>query len=180
MKYDICIAGFGGQGVMLLGQMLGRAACDAGLNATFCPSYGPEQRGGTANCSVVISDTDIGSPIVAYPGILVCFNRAALAKFLPVLQPNGILVLNTSQAALSDVTRSDITLVDVPADKLALELGSPKVANVIVLGALVKKSGVLTMEQVESVVLAKLAKKPPLLQMNKDALQRGAQLADAV
>lgn len=175
MKVNILIAGFGGQGVMLIGQTLGFAACEAGKKATFFPSYGPEQRGGAANCSVVISDEEIGSPVVSSPDVLVCFNHTALEKFLPQLKPGGILIANSSLADVSAIDRTDIDVVAVPTDDLAREMGNAKVANVIMLGAVVKKTGVLKLEEAEATVLKKLAKKPHLLELNKQAIARGAE-----
>ena len=178
MKHDILIAGFGGQGVMLVGQLLGYAACGAGKQATFFPSYGPEQRGGAANCSVVISDDDIGSPVVLSPNVLVCFNQTALDKFLPQLKPGGVLVANSALVDCAAVTRSDIEKVALPVDALAQKVGSTKVANVIMLGAIVKKTGVLTLAEAEAAVLSKLAKKAEFIEMNQRALALGAAQID--
>jgi 2-oxoglutarate ferredoxin oxidoreductase subunit gamma len=173
VKYNILIAGFGGQGVMLVGQMLGYAACDIGKKATFFPSYGPEQRGGAASCSVVISDEEIGSPVVLSPNVLVCFNRTALDKYLSELRPKGLLIVNSSSTDCETITRDDIEVLEVPADDLALEMGNAKVANVIMFGAIVCKTGVLSLEGAKDVVLKKLAKKPQLQELNNRAFDCG-------
>jgi len=175
MSTKFLIAGFGGQGVILVGQLLGLAATAAGRRATFYPSYGPEQRGGTANCSVVISDEEIGSPLVTRPDALVCFNAAALNKFLPQLRPGGQLFINSSLIPSEEVERKDIELISLPINSLAAELGSDKVANIIMFGALVSRTGSVPLEYAEKIMLEKMARKPELLELNKKALLRGAQ-----
>lgn len=177
MKYNILITGFGGQGVMLLGQMLSYAAIHAGMNATFYPSYGPEQRGGTANCSVVIAEHEIGSPIVTKPNVLVCFNAAALEKFLPRLQAGGILFANTSLIDDASITRADVEIVKLPLTEMANEIGSQKVANIIMFGAVVAKTGALPMEALEATLVKQLGHKPELLELNKQALLVGSKAA---
>ena len=175
MKLQILIGGFGGQGVMLVGQTLGLAACDAGKKATFFPSYGPEQRGGAANCSVMLSDDEIGSPLVSTADVLICFNHTAMNTFLPRLKSGGVLIANSSLVDMADIGRTDIETVAVPIDDLARELGNPKVANVIMLGAVVAKIGVLPLEEVERTVLKKLASKPQLVDINRKAFACGTE-----
>lgn len=173
MIKNILIGGFGGQGVILVGQMLGYASIAAEKNATFFPSYGPEQRGGTANCSVVISDEEIGSPVVTAPDVLVCFNSTALEKFLPQLKPGGLLLVNSSQVSAEMITRTDIRTVQIPINQLADELGSPKVANIIMYAAIVSQTGVISIEQAEKTALEKLARKPQFLELNRAAFACG-------
>lgn len=173
MNYTMLIAGFGGQGVVLMGQMVGYAAIAAGKHATFYPSYGPEQRGGTANCSVVVSDDEIGSPVVTKPNVLVCFNAAALDKFIPQLLPGGILFVNVSQINAEKLNKTGIEIVKIPVNQLAETIGSPKVANIIMLGAVIKKLGVFDLEFAEQAVSEKLGSKPALLELNKKALHQG-------
>lgn len=157
----------------MIGQMMGYAAMLAGKNAAFYPSYGPEMRGGAASCSVVIADTEIGSPVVTRPNVLICFNAAALEKFGPSLRKGGILIANSSLIKKQDIKRNDVEVVNIPLNNLAEEIGSPKVANIIMLGAVVKKIGAFPMEYAEKVVLEKLKSKPELLELNKKALQCG-------
>lgn len=176
MNFNMLISGFGGQGVVLIGQMIGRAAMAAGKNATFYPSYGPEQRGGTASCSVVISDAEIGSPVASRPNVLVCFNTAALEKFGPFLQKGGLLIANSSQIKERDCPQTDFDIIRIPINNLAEEIGSPKVANIIMMGAVIKKTGAFPIEYAEKVVLEKLKSKPDLLELNKKALCCGAAL----
>ncbi len=134
MEQSLLIAGFGGQGVMLIGKTLSHASVDAGKFSTFFPAYGAEQRGGTANCYVVISDDDIGAPLGDRMDDLIVMNDPSLNKFLYKLVPGGTLFINSS-IVKSDITRSDIKVVKAPVTELALELGSAKVLNIIMLGA---------------------------------------------
>ncbi len=147
---DVVIAGFGGQGVMLIGNLLAYAAMEAGLNVTYMPVYGPEMRGGTANCAVVISDDDIGSPIIHSPISLIIMNRPSLDKFQPRMQDDGIMIVNTSlvDAELADTKR--IRAYSVPCNEIANELGNVRMANMVAAGAYAQATGVLTIEQVQT------------------------------
>lgn len=167
------IGGFGGQGVIMLGQMLGAAAISSGKNATFYPTYGPEQRGGTANCAVVISDKEIGSPIVTRPDVLICFNQTALEKFLPTLKPGGMLFVNSSQFSKEHTFRGDFYVIRVAADTLAQELGNAKVANAIMMGAVIQKTEICTPEHAEAGIVEELMSKSQLHEVNIKALKCG-------
>ncbi|MBN2049678.1 MAG: 2-oxoacid:acceptor oxidoreductase family protein [Spirochaetales bacterium] len=138
MYEGLIFAGFGGQGVILSGKLLCIAAMNEGKHVSHIPSYGAEMRGGTANCSVIVSDDEIGSPLVPHPTAAVVLNNPSLIKFEPRLQPGGLLVYNTS---LIDVKpqRTDITIVGIDANDLAQAEGSSRAANMIALGLLVKK-----------------------------------------
>jgi 2-oxoglutarate ferredoxin oxidoreductase subunit gamma len=143
MQEEYLFAGFGGQGVMFAGQLLAFAAMDAGLEVTWIPSYGPEMRGGTAHCYVVLSDKPIGSPVVRYPGVVIAFNIPSYDKYEALVAPGGLVAYNSTLITRPDL-RTDITYLPVPASTLAEELGNLKLANVIMLGA------VLTMQPVIS------------------------------
>lgn len=147
MQTEIVIAGFGGQGILFAGQILARAAMALGRNVTWLPSYGPEMRGGTANVTVIISDEEIGSPLVPQPQVALVFNLPSLQKYEPLVKPGGVLVFNSSLIH-QPVRRTDITVVPVPANDIALELGSDKTANMVALGALVAATGVLPLDNV--------------------------------
>jgi len=135
MERNLMVAGFGGQGVMLLGKMLSYATCEAtDKNVTFFPSYGAEQRGGTANCYVVISDEEVGAPLGDAMDDLIVMNDPSLNKFLYKLVPGGTLFINSS-IVTSRVERTDVKVVSVPVTEMALEMGNPKVLNIIMLGA---------------------------------------------
>jgi 2-oxoglutarate ferredoxin oxidoreductase subunit gamma len=174
MYQDVIIAGFGGQGVMLIGNLLAYAGMAQDLNVTYIPVYGPEMRGGTANCTVVVSDEDIGSPIIQTPLSLIIMNRPSLDKFQPKLQDNGVLVVNSSlvDPALADAGR--VTLVEVPANEIADGIGNTRMANMVALGAYVQATGVVGLDVVqkslESVISAHYAH---LIPKNAEALQAG-------
>jgi len=136
MKKEVILSGFGGQGVMSIGKNLVEAAVAEELEASWVPSYGPEMRGGTANCTVIISDERIGAPLVENPTEVVAMNRAALAKFEKRVAPGGTVFVNSSIIP-DKVAREDVTAVYVPCDEIAAELGNAKVANMVMLGAYV-------------------------------------------
>lgn len=130
-----CIfAGFGGQGTLLIGKFLACAGLMEGKEVTWLPSYGPEMRGGTANCSVVVSDKPIAAPVISSPDVVIAMNHPSLVKFEPTVKPGGVLIINSS---LTDAksTREDLTVAYVPATEIAEQVGNPKGANVVILGA---------------------------------------------
>lgn len=172
MEKSILVAGFGGQGVMLTGQLLGYAATRAGLNASFYPAYGPEQRGGTASCTVVVSEDEISTPVVNSFDIQIILNEPSRVKFLPRLKPGGLLILNQSMA-LSRIEREDVRVIPVKAIDIARGLGSDKVANIVLLGALMRGTNLFPMSCLEATLREKLAKKPDLLETNMLAFQAG-------
>jgi len=181
MYSDLKIAGFGGQGIMLMGQVLAYAGLSEEKQVLWIPSYGPEMRGGSANCTVVISDQEIGSPMISTPNNLIIMNQPSLDKFEKELKPGGVLVLNTSMATYNsnDSThRTDIRLIKVPATEIARELGNPKVANMVVLGAFLKVQPWVKKETVIEILKEKVLKeKTNLVQINIDALDRGEKAA---
>ncbi len=134
MQNDVIMAGFGGQGVLLIGKMLAYAGMHEGKEVSWLPSYGPEMRGGTANCTVVISDRPVGSPVIRSPRAVLAMNLPSLDKFEPDVRPGGLLLINTSLIARKS-TRDDVTIIDVPANEIANELGNPRGANMVALGA---------------------------------------------
>ena len=144
MYFDVIMAGFGGQGVMLIGNLLAYAAMNQGKNVTFFPSYGVEMRGGTANCTVVISDEEIGSPIVGSPKSLIIMNKPSLDKFQPRPEKSGILIFNSSLIDKKYITRNDIEIIDIPMNELSMNIsGGSRLANMIAIGAFVKKTKVV-------------------------------------
>jgi 2-oxoglutarate ferredoxin oxidoreductase subunit gamma len=136
MTYEITLAGFGGQGILFLGKMIALAGMLEGKEVSWIPSYGPEMRGGTANCSVVVSDRRIGSPVVSHPNVLVAMNRPSLEKFEPKVQPAGFVLINKTLIEIPH-TRHDVDVAYVEITGLAGELGNPRLANVVALGALI-------------------------------------------
>ena len=172
MKSSLIIGGFGGQGIMLMGKLIGYTACEEGLEVSFLPSYGPEQRGGTANCRVVISRRRIGSPIEPKINVLIAMNEPSLKRFEGIVKEEGFIFVNSS--ITSAKSSRNARAFYVPADEIAYEIGSKKVANIVMLGAYMAKTGVLSEEALESVLIEKFAGKPELLEMNRIALARGA------
>lgn len=176
MERNLMVAGFGGQGVMTLGKFLAEATCDStDKNVTFFPSYGAEQRGGTANCYVVISDDDIGAPLGDHMDDLIVMNDPSLSKFLYKLVPGGTLYINSS-IVKSEITRTDIKVVKAPVTELALEMGSAKVLNIIMLGVYMGYTQVVPEDVVWSTIEHKLGKKPALLPLNRQAFDLGLKL----
>ena len=177
METNLCVAGFGGQGVMSLGKFLAQATCDStDKNVTFFPSYGAEQRGGTANCFVVISDGLIGAPLGDVMDDLIVMNGPSLAKFLPTLKEGGTLFINSSIVDEKEVTRSDVKLVKAPVTEMALEMGNAKVLNVIMLGVYVGYTEVVPPDVVWDTIEHKLGSKPKLLPLNKQAFEKGLEI----
>lgn len=173
MKKQITISGFGGQGVMSIGKSLVEAAVAEGLHATWVPSYGPEMRGGTANCEVVLSVEPVGSPVFTYPTELIAMNLPSLHKFEDKVQPGGIIFVNSSIIS-QKVTRADVKAVYVPCDTIADELGNKKVSNMVMLGAYIAATGVLKPETIRQ-MLAHIftGPKAKLVDLNMKALERG-------
>jgi len=172
MKLDVMFAGFGGQGIMLIGQMVAYAGMGEGKQVSWLPSYGPEMRGGTAYCSVVVSDDPIGSPVNRNPSCCVVMNRPSLEKFAPKVKTGGLLVVNSSLIPIT-AERDDIDELLVPCNDLAMELGTGKAANMVVLGALVGRTDVVKLESLDLLVDRQFAKKPKFIPLNKEALRVG-------
>ncbi len=176
MQAEVMFAGFGGQGIMLSGKIWAVAAMAAGHEVVWIPSYGPEMRGGTAYCTVVLADRPIGSPVISSPGHLLVMNRPSLEKFAPVMKPDGVCMVNSSLIPIES-GRADIDELRVPCNDLAIELGNPKVANIIALGAFAARADLLDFELVREAVRKTFAAKPKLIPLNMDALDRGKQVA---
>lgn len=174
---ELLAAGFGGQGIMMLGQLVAYSGIEDGRNVTWIPSYGPEMRGGTANCSCVISDEPVGSPIVTSGDVVVVMNQPSLAKFEHSAKKGGILIYDSDLVTYPN-HRTDCTVIPVPSQTIAAELGSSKVANIVMLGVLVEASKMVSEEAVDHVIREKLgAKKPKFLPMNLAAYERGKEIA---
>lgn len=172
-------AGFGGQGVMVLGQLVAYAGIDEGRFVTWMPSYGPEMRGGTANCGVVVSDAEIGSPFVSKADVVVTFNQPSLDKYESIVKPGGTLIYN-SDISKYDSPRGDIKVFPVPASSLAHGVGNDKALNIVMLGALTGLSDVVDCETALKVIREKLgAKKPQYLESNLNAFEEGRKAVTA-
>jgi 2-oxoglutarate ferredoxin oxidoreductase subunit gamma len=177
MQTEVIFAGFGGQGVLFAGQILAFAAMDAGHNVTWLPSYGPESRGGTANCTVVIADEEIGSPAVKYPKAAVVMNLPSLDKFEPLVAPGGVLIVNSSLVNRNP-TRNDIIWVMIPAQEIAEMSGPRRLLNMVMLGALLDKLPILSLDEIKAALSAHLPERhKKLLPNNMAALDKGAAFA---
>jgi len=176
MQREVQFAGFGGQGIMLMGQILAQAAMIEGFEVVWIPSYGPEMRGGTAYCTVVLGDRPIGSPIIRNPLHLVAMNRPSLEKFAPTVKPGGVIFVNASIIPVAS-GRSDVDELRVPIVELAQEMGNVKAANIIALAAFVARSAVVPFEALERAVQEKFAEKPKLIPLNLKALEVGRKAA---
>ena len=175
MKIDIVISGFGGQGVLFAGRLLALAGMQQGKHVTWIPSYGPEMRGGTAHVTVIISDHEIGSPIVRNPGGVLALNNPSLDKYESLVKAGGVLVYNRSLIGEAfQAERSDIHYVAVPANDIAEDIGNIKTVNMVGLGALVAATGILPLLAVTQALRDHLADDDPdLLAMNESALRQG-------
>jgi 2-oxoglutarate ferredoxin oxidoreductase subunit gamma len=172
MQSEIMFAGFGGQGILLSAKIIAHAAMEEGREVAWVPSYGPEMRGGTAYCTVVISDRLIGSPIIRNPMHLVAMNRPSLEKFAPMVKPNGIILVNSS---LIDIPsgRTDVDELRVPVNDIAVELGNVRSANIVALGAFVARSRLVSRETLQACVKSEISKKAKLIPLNMEALEKG-------
>jgi len=177
MQREIIISGFGGQGVLFAGQLLAYAALENNLFVTWIPSYGPEMRGGTAHCTVIISEDEIGSPLIRNPNAVVVLNLPSLDKYEDLLIEGGVLIVNSSLIERK-VKRNDIDTIYVPANEIAEELGNLRLANMVILGALVTYLKVYSIESLgESLKLHLPERHQHLLKQNLEAMRRGAEIA---
>ena len=176
MQSEVMFAGFGGQGILLSGKLLAHAAMEEGHEVAWVPSYGPEMRGGTAYCTVVISDRPIGSPVIKNPTHLVAMNRPSLEKFAAVIKPHGIILINSSLITI-EADRPDCDVLKVPATDLAKKLGNARAANVVAIAAFVARSGIVGIETLRKCVENEFSRKPKLIPMNMAALEAGIEAA---
>jgi len=175
MQQEVIISGFGGQGVLFTGQLLAYTGMDENKAVTWIPSYGPEMRGGTANCTVVVSDEEIGSPFVKNPTAVIAMNLPSLDKYENLVKPGGTLVVNSSMVNRK-VDRDDIKVIALPANDIAESLGSKRSVNMVMLGALLGNLDILSLEAVEAALEGHLPERhKKFLDGNKQALRKGAE-----
>jgi len=173
MHEEIIVSGFGGQGALFAGQLLTYTGMDEGWHVTWIPSYGPEMRGGTAHCIVILSDDDIGSPIIRRPTMAIVMNPASMDKYEPLVKPGGLLVAN-STLVRDRSKRDDIEAIYIPANDLASELGNVRMANVILLGAMLGTREVVSLKGIEHTLESHLPEeRRKIIEPNKRALARG-------
>ena len=176
---DVIMAGFGGQGVMLIGNLLAQAGLEQGLEVSFIPVYGAEMRGGTANCYVVISDEPVGAPKVNKADYLVVLNDPSLMRFKNAVVPGGTIFVNSS-VVTHDVGRDDVHVVKVDAGSIAYELGNPRVMNLVIVGAIIGYTDLLPAQNVLETAFKKLgAKRPEMNPLNEAAFKRGLEIGKA-
>lgn len=176
MQSEVMFAGFGGQGILLSGKILAEAAMEEGLEVAWVPSYGPEMRGGTAYCTVVISDKPVGSPIIRNPMHLVAMNRPSLEKFATMVRKGGVVLINSSLIPSSS-GRTDVDEIRIPVTDIAKALGSVKISNIVALGAFVARSKIIRFESIEHAVKNEFKKKKDFITLNITALQEGKKAA---
>ena len=176
-QVEVIISGFGGQGALFAGQLLAYAGIAENLRVTWIPSYGPEMRGGTANCTVILSDEEIGAPIIRHPDVAVVLNLPSMEKYERAVKSGGLLIVNESLVSLRS-DREDLRVVYVPASETATELGNPRMANLVLLGALIRATGIVTVETVVSELGQHISERHrKWLEPNKVALRKGAEMA---
>lgn len=176
MKTNVILAGFGGQGMLLIGKLLSLAAMDEGKEVCWLPSYGPEMRGGTANVTVTISDDPIGSPVVSTPEAAAVMNQPSLEKFAPAIVPGGLLIVNESLVKVRS-DRTDIAVMYLPANDLANGIGAKRSPNIVVLGAYVALTNVVGEASVHEQIRHQFGRKPQIAELNLRALQLGIDAA---
>ena len=180
MQKEIIIAGFGGQGVLFGGQVIAYAAMDSGKEVTWIPSYGPEMRGGTANCTVIIADEEIGSPLVKNPPLAIALNLPSFDKYEEVLAPGGTLVVNQSMVDRG-AKRDDINVIFVPCNEIAEEIGDKRLLNMVAVGALLTALPELSLKDIEKALESHLPERHKrLLPKNYEALKRGFEAGQKV
>ncbi len=178
MHQEIIMGGVGGQGIMVIGHLLAQAAFMENLNVTYMPIYGVEKRGGQADCTVVISSEEIGSPIVGLPQSCIILSRSSLLKYAPRIQPHGLLLLNSSLVDPKEVPRKDLEILPVPAMKISQDLGNDRLANMVVIGAFVEKTRAVSIDSLIAALPKILDERyHSLIPANTEAIRKGAEYA---
>ncbi len=176
MREEIIMAGFGGQGIMSMGQLLAYAGMKEGKEVSWMPSYGPEMRGGTANCTVIVSDSRIPSPLSSRPDTLIVMNLPSLNKFAPIVKKGGTIILNSSLID-SEVKRDDVEVIEIPANEIANKLGNSRIANMVVLGAYLTHHKIIDIATVKESLKSVLSERHHnLIPLNEKALDRGTEI----
>ena len=178
MRYDVLIAGFGGQGALLAGNLLSYAALDEGKNVSYFPAYGVEKRGGSATCTVVIAEGAVGSPVVGQPSALIALNQSSLDRFGTRVRAGGVCVINSSLVDVATLKRDDITIVPVAMNEIATELGDPRMVNMVALGAYVALSGAVEIASLAGALKEALPERNHrFIPANLQAIEAGAAVA---
>jgi 2-oxoglutarate ferredoxin oxidoreductase subunit gamma len=175
MRHDLFIAGFGGQGVLLAGNLLSYAAIKEDKNVSFFPAYGVEKRGGAAMCTIVIADGEVGSPVVGNPSVSVLLNQLSFDKYAPKVKSGGVCIVNSSLVDCSGCSRDDMELIAIPMNDIANGLGDPRMMNMVAVGAYVAKSGALSAASLEEALKSALPERNHrFIPANLKAIEAGA------
>ena len=175
MRHDVFIAGFGGQGVLLAGNLLGYAALSEGKNVSYFPAYGVEKRGGAAMCTVVIANGDVGSPVIGNPSVTIVLNQLSLDKYGAKVKPGGVCIINSSLIDSSAFVRDDIEIIRIPMNDIALRIGDSRLVNMVATGAYVQKTGAVSLASLtEALKKALPERNHRFLPMNIQAIEAGA------
>jgi 2-oxoglutarate ferredoxin oxidoreductase subunit gamma len=178
MQIEIIISGFGGQGVLFAGQLLAYCALDNDKQVTWFPSYGPEMRGGTAHCTVIISDEEIGSPVIKNPSVAIVMNLPSLDKYEMEVKEGGILIVNSSLVDRSP-QRTDIDVLEIPANEIAEEIGDRRLVNLVLIGVLLQRLPIFSIDQLGASLNQHIPDRHrDMLQLNITALERGYKIAE--
>ena len=173
MTTRMVFSGFGGQGVLTLGQIVATICMNQNKEVTWMPSYGPEMRGGTANCAVIVSDSPIGSPQVLKDiDVLCALNKPSADKFLPVVKPGGLVLYNSSLITEA-IPRTDVTAVAIDATNIASAMGNLKVQNMVMLAGFLKSTNLFTKDEVRAALQDKFGENPKLIDINMEAIEKG-------
>jgi 2-oxoglutarate ferredoxin oxidoreductase subunit gamma len=181
MRHDVFISGYGGQGVLLAGNLLSYAAIHEGMNVSFFPAYGVEKRGGAAMCTVVFADGETGSPVVGHPSVAIMLNQLSFDKYATKVKPGGFCIVNSSLVEADGETLPGITLIRVPMNQLAIELGDPRMVNMVACGAYAAISGALALPSLHEALKKALPERNhKFIPANIKAIEAGAEVAGAV
>ncbi|WP_432822057.1 2-oxoacid:acceptor oxidoreductase family protein [Trichloromonas sp.] len=178
MNYDVFMAGFGGQGILLIGNLLAYAGIIEGRNVSYFPAYGVEKRGGAATCTVVVADEEVGSPVIGNPGAALLLNPLSMEKYFSRVRPGGLCIINSSLVDDDGAGRDDIQVVRIPVNDMALELGDARLLNMITIGAYAELSGAVSLDSLKSALKEVLPERNHrFIPMNVEAIDRGAAFA---
>lgn len=176
MYQGVIMSGFGGQGIIKAGILLAYAGMIDGKHVTFFPAYGAEMRGGTANCSVVISSDEVTSPVVPNPDTVIIMNQPSLTRFEATVKPGGLLLINSSLVS-QEPARKDVTVVKIPANAIAEKIGTTKIANMVMIGAYIKKTDAVKLDSVVNSLSKVFTRaKEDIMKKNHEALKKGMEV----
>lgn len=178
MYFDVFMAGFGGQGILLIGNLLAYAGIREDRNVSYFPAYGVEKRGGAATCTVVLADDEVGSPVVGHPQAALILNQLSLEKYFARIKQGGFCLVNSSLADLSGQERADLDLLSLPLNEIALEIGDARLVNMVAIGAYAARSGAVAIASLKSSLADVLPERNHrFIPLNIEAIERGAAAA---